>query len=152
MNDRPHIQVILGSTRPGRFSEKAGAWRGRSIAPTATSSSPPSTTTGTRRYSRTPSTTSSPSSTASRSPSSATATAAAHESIEQLRLVTIELEMAPLRHAVHILPALMVPAIRAEGEFDVELFASLDEKLKVVIDDLLWWATALGRARQDEGD
>src|ERR1700742_1375663 len=26
MSDRPLIQVILGSTRPGRFSEKAGAW------------------------------------------------------------------------------------------------------------------------------
>ena len=37
-----------------------------------------------------------------------------------------------------------------EGEFDVELFASLDEKLKLVIDDLLWWARALGRAREDE--
>ncbi len=35
-------------------------------------------------------------------------------SIEQLRLVSIELEMAPLRHAVHILPAVMVPARQAE--------------------------------------
>jgi NAD(P)H-dependent FMN reductase len=26
MSERPLIQVILGSTRPGRFSEKAGAW------------------------------------------------------------------------------------------------------------------------------
>jgi NAD(P)H-dependent FMN reductase len=25
-NDRSLIQAILGSTRPGRFSEKAGAW------------------------------------------------------------------------------------------------------------------------------
>ena len=68
-------------------------------------------------------------------------------SIEQLRMVVIELEMAPLRHAVHVLPAVMVPAIRAEGEFDVELFASLDEKLATVVDDLLWWTRALGRAR-----
>jgi hypothetical protein len=45
----------------------------------------------------------------------------------------------------------MVPAIRAEGEFDVELFASLDEKLEVVADDLLWWAAALGRARTESG-
>jgi NAD(P)H-dependent FMN reductase len=68
-------------------------------------------------------------------------------SIEQLRLVTIELEMAPLRHAVHILPTLMVPAIQAEGDFDVELFASLDGKLDVVATDLVWWATALAAAR-----
>ena len=34
--------------------------------------------------------------------------------IEQLRLVAVELEMAPLRHAVHILPDVMIPARRAE--------------------------------------
>jgi len=31
--------------------------------------------------------------------------------IEQLRLVCVELEMAPLRHAVHILPAVMIPVV-----------------------------------------
>ena len=67
--------------------------------------------------------------------------------IEQLRLVVVELEMAPLRHAVHILPALMVPAMRAEGPFDVELFASLDDRLDTAATDLAWWANALARAR-----
>ncbi len=68
-------------------------------------------------------------------------------SIEQLRLVSIELEMAPLRHAVHILPAVMVPARQAEEPFDVELFASLDDRLRMATTDLAWWANALALAR-----
>ncbi|HEY5193634.1 MAG TPA: NAD(P)H-dependent oxidoreductase [Solirubrobacteraceae bacterium] len=32
--------------------------------------------------------------------------------IEQLRLVTVELEMAPLRHAGHILPVVMIEAMK----------------------------------------
>jgi NAD(P)H-dependent FMN reductase len=68
-------------------------------------------------------------------------------SIEQLRLVSVELEMAPLRHAVHILPAVMVPAIQAEDPFDIELLASLDDRLDTAATDLVWWADALERAR-----
>lgn len=68
-------------------------------------------------------------------------------SIEQLRLVSVELEMAPLRHAVHILPAVMVPAIQAENPFDIELFASLDDRLDTAATDLVWWADALAQAR-----
>jgi NAD(P)H-dependent FMN reductase len=67
--------------------------------------------------------------------------------IEQLRLVSVELEMAPLRHAVHILPAVMVPAMKAEGPFDPELFASLDDRLDTAVTDLIWWARALALAR-----
>jgi NAD(P)H-dependent FMN reductase len=67
--------------------------------------------------------------------------------IEQLRLVTIEFEMAPLRHAVHILGSLMVPAMQAE-EFSPSLFESLDERLEILIKDLAWWATALKIARE----
>jgi NAD(P)H-dependent FMN reductase len=67
--------------------------------------------------------------------------------IEQLRLVTIELEMAPLRHAVHILPAVLVPAIKAEEPFDLELLSSLDDKLDGAATDLVWWSQALTAAR-----
>jgi len=66
--------------------------------------------------------------------------------IEQLRLVTIEFEMAPLRHAVHILGSVMLPAMTAE-EFSPSLFESLDERLEMLIKDLVWWATALKIAR-----
>lgn len=67
--------------------------------------------------------------------------------IEQLRLVAVELEMAPLRHAIHILPEVMIPARRSEP-FDPELLAPLDDRLTRVLDDLVWWARALTAARQ----
>ena len=67
--------------------------------------------------------------------------------VEQLRLVAVELEMAPLRHAVHILPDLMRPAMMAET-FSPEMFESLDSRLDMVIADLIWWSTALRAARE----
>lgn len=45
-----------------------------------------------------------------------------------LRLVTVELEMAPLRHAVHILPDLMASTRNADP-FTPELLAGLDHQL-----------------------
>jgi NAD(P)H-dependent FMN reductase len=63
--------------------------------------------------------------------------------IEQLRLVTIEYEMAPLRHAVHILP----PQMMAARSGDPDPFASLDPRLDLLADDLHWWARALAAAR-----
>jgi NAD(P)H-dependent FMN reductase len=66
--------------------------------------------------------------------------------IEQLRLVCVEFEMAPLRHAVHVFPDVMRPAMIAE-EFTPALFASLDERLEMMIDELVWWSSALKNAR-----
>jgi NAD(P)H-dependent FMN reductase len=66
--------------------------------------------------------------------------------IEQLRLVTVEFEMAPLRHAVHIFPDLMRPAMTAET-FTPAIFESLDERLTMMINELLWWTDALKAAR-----
>lgn len=67
--------------------------------------------------------------------------------IEQLRLVGVEFEMAPLRHAVHILPDLMVPAMQAPEPFDPAVFAPLKAKLDTLVADLLWWTDALQAAR-----
>ncbi len=69
--------------------------------------------------------------------------------IEQLRLVAVEFEMAPLRHAIHVLPDLMRPAMSADP-FTPELFASLDERLDRAAADLVWWANALAAARRGE--
>jgi NAD(P)H-dependent FMN reductase len=66
--------------------------------------------------------------------------------IEQLRLVAVELEMAPLRYAIHILPELMAPAMKADP-FTPELLATLDGRLDVAVTDLVWWANALAVAR-----
>ena len=66
--------------------------------------------------------------------------------IEQLRLVSVEFEMAPLRRAVHIFPDLMRPAMMAET-FTPAIFESLDERLDMMVDELLWWTDALKSAR-----
>jgi NAD(P)H-dependent FMN reductase len=68
--------------------------------------------------------------------------------IEQLRLVAVEFEMAPLRHAVHILPELMVPAMKADP-FTADLLAPLDGRLDLAATDLVWWANALTAARAE---
>jgi NAD(P)H-dependent FMN reductase len=66
--------------------------------------------------------------------------------IEQLREVVVELEMAPLRHAVHILPDVMRPVMQADS-YDPSLFDPLLPKLELLGDDLAWWAKALAAAR-----
>ena len=66
--------------------------------------------------------------------------------IEQLRLVAVELEMAPVRHAIHILPDLMIPSMQADP-FTPDGLAPLDPRLDVMMADLLWWANALSAAR-----
>jgi NAD(P)H-dependent FMN reductase len=63
--------------------------------------------------------------------------------IEQLRLVAVELEMAPLRHAVHVLGTHMM-ATRA-GEADA--LAALEPRLDLLAEDLTWWGRALRAAR-----
>jgi hypothetical protein len=65
-----------------------------------------------------------------------------------LRLVASEFEMAALRHAIHILPDVMVPAMKADP-FTPDLFSSLDGRLDVMAVDLAWWASALATARAD---
>jgi NAD(P)H-dependent FMN reductase len=67
--------------------------------------------------------------------------------IEQLRQVAAEFEMAPVRHAVHILPDVLIPARTAEDPTDVTVFAPLEQKFELMVDDLLWWTRALAEAR-----
>ena len=66
--------------------------------------------------------------------------------IEQLRLVVVEMEMAPIRWAVHILPDVMVGAMKADP-FSIEQFASLDQRLETMANDLVWWSTTLAACR-----
>jgi NAD(P)H-dependent FMN reductase len=68
--------------------------------------------------------------------------------IEQLREVAVEFEMAPLRHAVHILPDVMIPMIRnPQDPWDLSPLAPLVPKLDLMADDLAWWVHALAAAR-----
>lgn len=67
--------------------------------------------------------------------------------VEQLRQVAAEFEMAPLRHAVHILPDVMRPAMMAEDRFEPALLEPLNPRFDIMIKDLKWWADALSVAR-----
>jgi NAD(P)H-dependent FMN reductase len=65
--------------------------------------------------------------------------------IEQLRLVAVELQMAPIKQALH----LSLPAIIAHyqgGDVEAEL-NQLGAPADAMIADLLWWTDALKQAR-----
>jgi NAD(P)H-dependent FMN reductase len=64
--------------------------------------------------------------------------------IEQLRQVAVELEMAPLRHAVHVLPSHMMAARDGDPTAALE---PLQPRLNLLADDLTWWGRALRSAR-----
>jgi NAD(P)H-dependent FMN reductase len=68
--------------------------------------------------------------------------------VEQLRQVAVEFEMAPLRHAVHLLPDIMAAARQAPAD-DFSGFAPIEPKLKLMVDDLAWWAATLAAGRSD---
>jgi len=67
-------------------------------------------------------------------------------SVEQLRLNCIELQMAPIRHGVHIqIPVYL--AVLQEGK-KLEEFDVLQQNAKDMLDQLIWWANALKAARE----
>lgn len=68
-------------------------------------------------------------------------------SVQQLREVLIELQVAPIRFSVHIPPATLWAHFQG-GDVDKGL-AELEKHAKAMIDDLLWWTTALKKARSD---
>ena len=66
-------------------------------------------------------------------------------SVQQLRETAIELQLAPIRSSVHV-PLAVLMAHFQGGDVDKGL-AELERHAKVMIDDLLWWTTALKTAR-----
>jgi hypothetical protein len=67
-------------------------------------------------------------------------------SVQQLREVAIEVQLAPIRSSVHI-PVATLWAHFQGGDVDKGL-AELEKPASVMIDDLLWWTTALKTARK----
>lgn len=64
--------------------------------------------------------------------------------IEQLRLVLIELQMAPMRNALHL--------SNTRDKFDGNQFVGNQAdiaNLGQVLNDLVWWGNALKAARTD---
>ena len=66
--------------------------------------------------------------------------------IEQLRLMSVELQMAPVRAGVHIQWADYMAV--AQGQQTLDQLPHLQDSLKTTLDDLSWWATALRNARE----
>lgn len=66
--------------------------------------------------------------------------------IEQLRLMLIELQVAPLRNAVHISREQFVGML-LEGKSFAD-FPMLDQAADAMLSELVWWAEALRAARR----
>jgi NAD(P)H-dependent FMN reductase len=65
--------------------------------------------------------------------------------VQQLRQTLIEVQLAPVRSSVHI-PVATLWAHYKGGDVDAGL-AELEAPARALIDDLLWWTTALKAAR-----
>ena len=70
----------------------------------------------------------------------------AARAIEQLRLMSVELQMAPTRTGVHIQGADFMALHKGEKTFDD--LAYLPQNTTAMLDELVWWAKALKAARQ----
>jgi len=66
--------------------------------------------------------------------------------VEQLRLIAIELQMAPIRSAIHIAGADYFPA-KDDPAAVAALFAGLQKPADGMITQLLWWTKAIKVAR-----
>ena len=67
--------------------------------------------------------------------------------VEQLRLIAVQLQMAPIQNAIHIPGADYFPVIMGQASTE-DLFAKLQGPADAMITQLLWWTRALKGARQ----
>ncbi len=70
--------------------------------------------------------------------------------IEQLRQVAIELQMAPIRAAVHIPSQVYLAVIRPKEGDTSNPFDTLNGPANAFLDQLIWWTKALKAAREEE--
>jgi len=73
--------------------------------------------------------------------------------VEQLRQVAVELQMVPIRNAIHIPVDIFFTAMMGKGPTGPEMFKPIREgmmgdRVQIFFDDLLWWAKALKAARE----
>jgi NAD(P)H-dependent FMN reductase len=72
----------------------------------------------------------------------------AARAVEQLRLINVELKMAPMRTGVHIGGADFM-AVWQQGK-DIAELGYLKKNADDMLDELSWWARALKNAREEE--
>jgi NAD(P)H-dependent FMN reductase len=68
--------------------------------------------------------------------------------VEQLRLVAVELQMAPIRFAVHLPSPVYLAVMKESTPVDPVHFGPVEQAATAMRDDLVWWASALRDARQ----
>lgn len=73
-------------------------------------------------------------------------------SVEHLRQIAVELQMAPLRNAVHIPGDIVFPVLAGKAQWDPENAPSLVRSADTMLKDLVWWAHALKHAREPQAD
>jgi NAD(P)H-dependent FMN reductase len=67
--------------------------------------------------------------------------------VQQLRQVAIELQMAPIRNAVHLPVEVYRAVMNEDTPVDPELFKPAQPAADRMLDQLIWWAKALKTAR-----
>jgi NAD(P)H-dependent FMN reductase len=72
----------------------------------------------------------------------------AARAVEQLRLVAVELQAAPLRNAVHIGLAEFIGLLQQGKAFSD--YPYLEQSANLMLDDLIWWTNALKNAREED--
>jgi NAD(P)H-dependent FMN reductase len=70
----------------------------------------------------------------------------AARAIEQLRTIAVELQMAPIKQAVHIQGPAFIEVYK--GGKSLEDFEHLPPLVNTMLDDLAWWTHALKAARE----
>jgi NAD(P)H-dependent FMN reductase len=72
----------------------------------------------------------------------------AARAVEQLRLIHVELQMAPMRSGVHIAGGDFMALMKQTKSF-ADL-PHLEQSARTMLDELSWWTTSLMRAREGE--
>ena len=67
--------------------------------------------------------------------------------VEHMRNISVELQMAPIRQGVHIMWDLMSTMMQEKAPVEAARFAPVQQSADAMIDQLVWWSSALKAAR-----
>ena len=70
--------------------------------------------------------------------------------IEHMRAISVELQMAPVRQAVHLPMDVYFSMMNDEAPVDAARFQPVQQAADTMIDQVLWWAGALKDAREGQ--
>ena len=68
--------------------------------------------------------------------------------VENMRLIAVELQMAPVRHGVHLPMDLYFSMMKDEAPVDPARFAPVQQAADAMLNDVIWWSRALKVARE----